>query len=53
MKRKTLNMVVSALAIIVSFMLSSYIFSDWDNFKKGLTGQAEISKKNTSEQKRG
>ena len=51
MKRKTVNMVVLALMIIVSFMLASYIFSDWDNFKKGLTGQAEMSKTSTSEQK--
>jgi hypothetical protein len=47
MKRKTVNMVVFALTLI----LSMHIFSDWDNFKKGLTGQAEMSKTNTSEQK--
>lgn len=36
--RKILPLVLTTIALV----LSTQIFSDWDNFKRGLTGKPEI-----------
>ncbi|MBS9523752.1 hypothetical protein KI659_06935 [Litoribacter alkaliphilus] len=43
MKKKRISL-LNILVFILAFIISSAIFSDWDNFKMGLKGELEVQK---------